>query len=472
MGHLERSRNRATNKQTEIAVILDLYYNTCPTACGPNLDIMWTFGGHLKAEQDMQGSRASEAFVSELRHVLQHLYDPAALRKSPLLDALARSGQRAVYNPLSALRRTLTEAILSLRPGSDVPAHANAWRVYHVLTWRYVEQSDQRDVAANLAISPRQLRRLEWDAVRVLADVLWTRYDLGQWEQEKKKAESMEGALPGNGVMPAREQELAWLKASFPSETADVSELIASITRTISPLVEASGTQVAYEPCRQPCLVTGQLASIRQALLNLITAAVHSAPGGEVRVDVQIGEQGVTIHVRVRHAHGTGEPPGTEVAEHLQMVQQLIPLCGGQLDVPSGHEEGLPFWAALTLPVSREAATVLAIDDNLDTLRLLERYLSGTPYAFVGTRDPEQVIALAERLMPQVILLDIMLPGIDGWELLGRLREHPQIGEVPVLVCSILPQAKLAATLGAAAYLRKPISRQALLEALRRTASG
>ena len=125
----------------------------------------------------------------------------------------------------------------------------------------------------------------------------------------------------------------------------------------------------------------------------------------------------------------------------------------------------------MTLPAGQQT-TVLVIDDNVDTLRLLERYLSGTPYAFCRTRDPEEALALAERLMPQVILLDIMLPGIDGWELLGRLREHPQVGQVPVLVCSILPQAKLATTLGAAGYLRKPVSRQALLEALAQHTGG
>jgi CheY-like chemotaxis protein len=59
-----------------------------------------------------------------------------------------------------------------------------------------------------------------------------------------------------------------------------------------------------------------------------------------------------------------------------------------------------------------------------------------------------------------------MLPGIDGWELLGRLREHPQIGTAPIIVCTILPQEEFALTLGAAEFLRKPVSREALLSAL------
>ena len=80
-------------------------------------------------------------------------------------------------------------------------------------------------------------------------------------------------------------------------------------------------------------------------------------------------------------------------------------MCGGQLVVVSPGGARLPFAASLTLPAGKQT-TVLVIDDNADTLRLLERYLSGTSYAFVGTRDPEEALSLAVRLMPQIILLD------------------------------------------------------------------
>ena len=57
---------------------------------------------------------------------------------------------------------------------------------------------------------------------------------------------------------------------------------------------------------------------------------------------------------------------------------------------------------------------------------------------------------------------------IDGWEMLGRLREHPQLEGIPILVCTILPQDKLALTLGAAGFVSKPVNRESLLEALNR----
>jgi CheY-like chemotaxis protein len=111
---------------------------------------------------------------------------------------------------------------------------------------------------------------------------------------------------------------------------------------------------------------------------------------------------------------------------------------------------------------------VLAVDDNTDTLALLARYLGGTPYHFVGTADPKTALPLAVETRPAAIILDVMLPGIDGWELLSQLREHPKLARVPFLISTILPYQELANALGAAEFLPKPVSREALLAALDR----
>jgi CheY-like chemotaxis protein len=67
-------------------------------------------------------------------------------------------------------------------------------------------------------------------------------------------------------------------------------------------------------------------------------------------------------------------------------------------------------------------------------------------------------------------VLDVMMPEQDGWTLLGQLREHPTTRGVPIIVCTILPQEQLALTLGAAEFIRKPVSRKTLLSALDRQA--
>jgi CheY-like chemotaxis protein len=151
--------------------------------------------------------------------------------------------------------------------------------------------------------------------------------------------------------------------------------------------------------------------------------------------------------------------------ENIEMARQLVGLSGGSLEIVPGEGRYYPLTVRLILP-AREQAAVLVIDDNVDTLQLFQRYLAGSRYAFIGTHDPDQALTLAEKLTPRIIVLDVMLPGVDGWELLGRLREHPKIYGVPIIVCTILPQEQLALALGAAAFIRKPVSQTALLSAL------
>jgi CheY-like chemotaxis protein len=113
-----------------------------------------------------------------------------------------------------------------------------------------------------------------------------------------------------------------------------------------------------------------------------------------------------------------------------------------------------------------EQIPVLMIDDNIDVLHLVERFLAGTRFRFQGASNPERALAIANDYLPQIILIDVMLPGIDGWELLGRLREGLITRSIPIIVCTFLPQEELALSLGASEFLHKPFTRSALLSTL------
>ncbi|MGC9349522.1 MAG: response regulator [Anaerolineae bacterium] len=412
-----------------------------------------------------------EAFLTALRAALQHLYDPLTLRGTPLIALFdVEEGK----NPIAELRQMLIDGIKALEPGSDVPVHSSAWRVYHILRYRYIEQSAQRTVANNMGLSVRQLRRQERDAEKALAGYLWNRYNL------ERRAEVLFGppqpeGRNGSTRPPGRERELEWVRDSFPSEVNDISAMIESTLRTVRPLVQALDVEVILAIPEDLPMVTGQRMPLRQAFLSLLTAAVHVVPGGQVRVSAEQQQEGIIV--RLEAEDGEGASPAEAGDEHLQMARQCIDLFGGELIVDAPEEGDRAFASALRLPVT-EPMPVLMIDDNLDTLRLFQRYLSGTHYQFVGVHDPDEVLSLAESLLPQAIVLDVMLPGVDGWELLGRLREHPATRELPTIVCTVMPQEQLAMALGAAAYLRKPVSRETLLSELdqqvssRRTRSG
>jgi CheY-like chemotaxis protein len=99
---------------------------------------------------------------------------------------------------------------------------------------------------------------------------------------------------------------------------------------------------------------------------------------------------------------------------------------------------------------------------------MYQRYLGRTHYKVIGVADPTQALALAMRLQPALILLDVMMPHVDGWEILQTLQQDVKTCGIPVIVCSAWEAGEMAKSLGAAAFLKKPITQTGLLEALKR----
>ena len=109
---------------------------------------------------------------------------------------------------------------------------------------------------------------------------------------------------------------------------------------------------------------------------------------------------------------------------------------------------------------------MLIIDDNPDVITLIQRYLAHSSYSVVGVQDAQEGIEVARKMQPFVIILDIMMPKSDGWEVLQKLKNHSETSHIPVLVCSVLDTPELALSLGASYYLRKPPGRVDLLAIL------
>ena len=389
---------------------------------------------------------------SELRAALTHLYDPAALRDSRLVALL---GLQSRADAIVALRRLLLETIESLRPGDDVPAQSRSWRYYHILHGRFAEQLTQFEVGNDLGLSVRQLRRQEKRALAVLADKIWRRYTLASDEPQRAP------------VAPAlgHEDELAWSQTAFSRESVAVDALIRSALHTAEPMIQSAAVALDYAPGEGLPRLALQVSPTRQALLNILTVALDWLEEGRlvVRAAHQTGERHITLSIT---GHGALAAETAEMgADRLSVARELLSFSGGSLQHDAARAGDQVCEFRLRLPTDAQI-TVLAIDDNPDTLQLLARYTADTRYRLQGESDPACSLALAEETLPDIILLDVLLQDIDGWELLGRFRAHPQLGDRPVIVCTILPQRELALSLGAAGFLSKPLSQRQLLAAL------
>ena len=403
-----------------------------------------------------------EQFLDYLRDALDDLHDPDRLCRSPLARLFGVAGRFDTY---AALQRILTDAITSLEPGSGVPATSRAWRIYDLLSCRYIQELSVPAVANQLGVSMRHLRREQRAALEALAFRLWEQFDLGAQAGEESGAGPEERSSERPGGRPL--DDLAWLREAPLDHPIDLAGALVTVLELVRPLAAQHGVRLesdAPDPLPQ---VAAHPVALEQALLNLLTVAVHRAGGQTVVVTARPRRWAAEVAVGCgrpsRGALSAGALPADDNdLAGLQVAQQLAELCGGTLRLSAQNE---PFAAAVTFPAF-EQLPVLAVDDNADTLHLLADYAAGTRYRVYGTRDPEQAIALAESLAAQVLVLDVMMPQVDGWRLLGRLRQHPATGTLPIIICTILPQEDLALALGATGFLRKPVTQQAFLAAL------
>ena len=129
--------------------------------------------------------------------------------------------------------------------------------------------------------------------------------------------------------------------------------------------------------------------------------------------------------------------------------------------------EGIHVFLRLEMP-SVGKIQVLVVDDNPDMVRFFQRATEGTHYWTMHLQQGKDLFDRVAVEPPDIIVLDVMLPDIDGWELLIRLHEDLETRAIPVIVCSVIREEELALSLGAAAYLPKPVRRRAFIQALDR----
>jgi len=399
---------------------------------------------------------AHDQFLSSLRLALTHLYDPHLLQASPLIEILGLADQPQAA---SALRRALVQAIDELKPASEVSPQARAWRIYDILFCRYVQQCSQEEVAEQIGISVRHLRREQQMAVDALAHHLQERFHL-ELAAAPSAAEEEDASEEAATPLP---EELAWLRQAPPTQPVEVEQALQTALELIRPLATQRAVAIQTSLPRANAVLAVHSVALRQILLGLLTVAVRQAANGRVDIAADALPQAIEVKI-VCQAAPSARALSADDLSNLEMARQLVDACGGRLSVATGTA---PFQATVSLPIL-EQIPILIIDDHADTVRLFRRYTAGTRYQIVDASTAADAFHLAEQLTPAAILLDVMMPEVDGWELLGRLRQHPLTAHIPIVVCTILPQEELALALGASDFLHKPVSQAVFLERLDR----
>jgi len=131
-------------------------------------------------------------------------------------------------------------------------------------------------------------------------------------------------------------------------------------------------------------------------------------------------------------------------------------------------EEGAAIEDIVDRPADSSRRLVLAIDDDPDVISLLTQEIEEEGYQVIGATRALDGIEKAKQIGPYAITLDIMMPGMDGWEAISRLKGDPATRDIPLIVVSIIDNKDLGFRLGADEYLLKPVDKESLLQVLHR----
>ena len=410
----------------------------------------------------------SAEFQQVVRSALLHLYDNAFLQSHPLTTLWAAEGHGDRLTHAQDLRRALLDCIERLRPQSA--AHGDAARAYAVLTYRCIDGLTIEEIEYKLGLSRRQTYRELTKGVDAVAAQL---YDLLAERTQSAPATPAAAATPESQVHPSRqalaEAELERLSRTVRCEPLNLEAVAQGVCGLLDARLKQRCIAVEMGDLHARPLVLADRTLLRQALLNLFSYALDVLPE-RTQLGLLVEERAGALQIKLMQQRSTADASGVAAPAHqregvaITVAESLIRAQNGRLMLHQSPGD----WAATIVLPTAQMPTLLIIDDNQNLVELFQRYLAGHRLIVVGANSGDEALALLRQMTPQAILLDVMMPHQDGWEVLQQLRREPAAAEIPIIVCSVLREHDLALSLGASDTLVKPVSQPALLDALRR----
>ena len=301
-------------------------------------------------------------------------------------------------------------------------------------------------------------------------------------------------------------------------ENFDVNALIDDVAATIGPMVKKNANVLKIARAADIGEMRADQAKVRQALFNLLSNAAKFTHDGTVTLDAirermddsewivfRVVDTGIGLTseklLRLFQDFTQADPSTTRkfggTGLGLALTRRFCQMMGGDVTVSSEDGAGSTFTIKLPAIVSdpetseneeqpgedlhltsvdrREGdpapapgTCVLVIDDNASQRDLMRRYLVREGYCVRCAGSGEEGLRLAREMRPIAITLDVMMPAMDGWEVLKALQADADLSEIPVIMLTMVDHPDRGMRLGATEYLTKPVNRQRLSRILKR----
>jgi signal transduction histidine kinase/CheY-like chemotaxis protein len=295
-------------------------------------------------------------------------------------------------------------------------------------------------------------------------------------------------------------------------EHFDFQKLLTEAQDTVMPLIEKNGNRLETNFDEDIGSVRADMTKVRQSLFNLLSNAAKFTHEGVIRIEARrenrdgrdtvvlsVSDSGIGIpEDRIDHVFEefsqadqstTKDYGGTGLG--LAISRRFCRMMGGDLTATSVVGEGSTFTMVFPAKVDAlEAAKaagerkegsaapgsdarlpgsghVLVIDDDPEAREILRRSLEAEGLQVLTADSGAQGLEIALEKQPSVITLDVLMPGMDGWQVLRELKRDDELSHIPVVLVTMLDDKGLGFALGAADYLTKPVNREVLRRSVR-----
>jgi signal transduction histidine kinase/DNA-binding response OmpR family regulator len=299
------------------------------------------------------------------------------------------------------------------------------------------------------------------------------------------------------------------------AENFDITKLIEELSISVEPLVRKNNNSIILEVSphiKQEPLVCTDVTKLRQILLNLLSNAAKFTDQGTISLiaDMKYEENNKFLIIKVKDT-GIGIPEeyqkklfqnfvqadGSTTRKYggtglgLAITKKFCEMLGGMISMESQSNMGTTFTVYLpaiidngiitdvkrhvslgkkivTTNTSSNKPKVLIIDDDTGARELFRIHLIRLGYEILEADNGVAGLAVAYREKPNVIILDVIMPDLDGWGVLAQLKNDPVLSNIPVVMASIVENRPLAYALGAAEFVNKPIERMTLEDTVKK----